>query len=110
MDNSLYLGPVPDNHEEKTIREKMAEMQRKRNMSSDAIDKAAKEFEQVFVSQMLGHMMKPTELPKPFSGGHAEKMYHSLLVDEYGKAIVDAGGMGIADHIKRQLMQLQEVQ
>lgn len=74
-----------------------------------AVRKAAEEFESVFLSQMLSHMLKPMQLPKPFSGGHAEEMFHSLLVDAYAKEITRAGGIGVAEQISRELLSLQEI-
>lgn len=73
------------------------------------IEEAAKEFESVFISQMLSHMFSGVEVDPLFGGGHAEEMYRSLLVDEYGKVISQAGGIGLADHVKQELLSLQEV-
>ena len=35
-------------------------------------------------------------------------MWRSLEVDEFGKAFAKAGGVGIADMVVRQMIQLQE--
>ena len=43
-----------------------------------------------------------------FGGGPAEDIYRSLLVEEYGKAISRAGGIGIADQVQREILALQE--
>jgi Rod binding domain-containing protein len=34
--------------------------------------------------------------------------WRSLLTDEYAKTIAKAGGIGLADHVQRQLIALQE--
>jgi Rod binding domain-containing protein len=44
-----------------------------------------------------------------FGGGKGEEMYRSLLVEEYGKTIAKAGGVGIADQVKAEMLKLQEV-
>lgn len=72
--------------------------------------KAAKEFEAVFVTQMLQHMFTDIETDGLFGGGHAEQMYRSMLLDEYGKMIANRGnGIGIADAVARSLLSHQEV-
>jgi len=80
-----------------------------KGMNEAEIDKAAMEFESMFLSQMLNHMMKPINLPEPYGGGHAEEMFHSLLVDEYAKMMAESGGIGIASDVKRELLSLQEM-
>ena len=70
----------------------------------------AEDFESVFLSQMLEHMFAGIETDEMFGGGHAEDVYRSLLIDEYGKLIAKAGGIGIADHVKREMLTLQEVE
>lgn len=88
--------------------QRLRALSRNRPKSMEEIDKAAKEFESVYLAEMLRPMVKEIKLPKPYGGGHAEEMYQSLMVDEYAKAIAKAGGIGVADHIKHQLIQLQE--
>lgn len=76
----------------------------------EKIDETAKEFESVFLSQMLQHMFAGLEeADEWFGGGEGEEMFKSLLIDEYGKKMSQAGGIGIADHIKREMLELQEV-
>lgn len=69
---------------------------------------AAQEFEAVFIGQMVGAMFEGVKTDGPFGGGHAESMFRSLLTDEYSKAIVDRGGIGIADSVKAELLRMQE--
>ena len=72
------------------------------------IREAANEFEAVFISQMLSHMFEGVGDDNEFDGGHAEEIYESMLVDEYGKIMVKAGGIGVADHVVKQLVGQQE--
>lgn len=76
----------------------------------DKVREAAQEFEAVFLSQMLKPMFENLETAAPFGGGPAEDMYRSLMVDEYGKAISKAGGIGIADQVMVEMLKMQEVQ
>ncbi len=44
-----------------------------------------------------------------FGGGQAEKIFRSMLVDEYGKMTAQSGGIGLTDQIMAQLIQEQHV-
>ena len=70
--------------------------------------KVAKDFEAVFISQMLQPMFQNLEAEKPFGGGHGEDVWRSLQVQEYGKAITEAGGIGIAEKVMREMILMQE--
>ena len=71
--------------------------------------KVAEDFEAVFISQMLKPMFENIKVEEPFGGGQAEEMWRSLQIDEYGKAITKAGGIGISDAIFREILKSQEV-
>ena len=70
----------------------------------------AENFEAFFLGQMLQPMFSSIEPAEPFSGGHAEKIWRSLMVDEVGKSMAKNGGIGIANMIQRDLLKMQEVQ
>ncbi len=69
---------------------------------------AAEAFEAMFVAQMLQPMFKGISSAPPFGGGHAEDMYRSMMIDEMAKATVRNGGIGIADHVMKHMLQQQE--
>lgn len=73
------------------------------------VDAVAKDFESVFISQMLGNMFTGDEANSYFGQGAAGDIYKSFLMNEYGKAISNAGGIGIASTVKQELLKLQEV-
>ena len=77
-------------------------------MQKRKIRETAVEFEAQFLSTMLQPMFEGIQAEEPFSGGHAEKMWQGMLVTEYGKAIANAGGIGLADEIQKQLLRAQE--
>jgi Rod binding domain-containing protein len=77
--------------------------------SSEKVDKVAQEFEAQFIAQMLQNMFSTIKTDGEFGGGEAEDTYRSMLVDEYGKLMARTGGIGVADHIKRELLRFQEV-
>jgi peptidoglycan hydrolase FlgJ len=66
------------------------------------------EFEQMFLAQMLTPIFDALPTDGMFGGGQGERMFRSFQIDEYAKAIVRTGGIGIADSVARHLMTLQE--
>ncbi len=77
--------------------------------SVDQLRKVAEDFEAVFIGQMLQPLFQNLGAEEPFSSGESEKMWRSMQVDEYGKAIVKAGGIGITDAVLKEMLKLQEV-
>jgi Rod binding domain-containing protein len=71
-------------------------------------DWAAKEYESVFISQFLGSMFSGIKTDGITGGGQGEEMFRSLMVNEYGKAIQQRGGFGLAAQMKAQLLKHQE--
>ena len=72
--------------------------------------KASEEFEALFISEMLAPVFEGLKTEGLFGGGSAEKIYKSLMVQEYGKAIARSGGVGIADTVQREFLRMQEQQ
>ncbi|WP_419902493.1 rod-binding protein [Kiloniella sp.] len=70
---------------------------------------AAKEFEAVFISQMLSPMFESLPTDGPMGGGQGERMFRSLMVQEYGKTLSESGGIGISNAVYREIIKLQEV-
>lgn len=70
---------------------------------------AAEAFEAVFISQMLAPMFAGLGSDETFGGGHAEKIFRSIQIEEIGKAIAKSGGVGIADSVYREILKAQEV-
>lgn len=77
-------------------------------MQKKKIRDTAIEFEAQFLSQMLQPMFEGIEVEEPFSGGSSEKLWQSMLVNEYGKSIAKSGGIGLADEVQKQLLRIQE--
>ena len=72
------------------------------------IQKAAQDFEAVFLSQMLAPMFNTVPTDNMFSGGQAEETWRSVLLDEYGKMMAKNGGIGLSDAIAAEMLRLQE--
>jgi peptidoglycan hydrolase FlgJ len=74
-----------------------------------AADKAAKEFEAVFIGQMVSTMFEGVKSDGPFGGGYGETVFRSLMIEQYSKTIAEQGGFGLADQVKREILRLQEM-
>ena len=73
--------------------------------------KAGRQFEAMYMSQMLKHMFEGIKTDGVFGGGSGEEMFRSLLIDEYGKMVANKGnGIGIGAAVQKTLLSHQEVQ
>ncbi len=66
------------------------------------------EFETLLLAQMLGPVFDQIKADSLFGGGHGEDMYRSLLVDQYAKRMVQAGGIGVAASVQETILKMQE--
>lgn len=73
-------------------------------------EKVAREFEAVFLGQMLNHMFSGIETNGLTGGGEGEKMFRSMQIEEYAKGLSKNGGIGIAAAVKREMLRMQETQ
>lgn len=76
--------------------------------SAAKIKESAQDFEAFFVSHSFEDMFAGLETDPVFGGGEGETMFRSFLMQEYGKSVAKAGGIGISDMVQRELLQLQE--
>ncbi len=72
------------------------------------IDESAKDFEAMFISEMIKPMFEGLKTDGPFGGGKGEEIFRGLLVQEYGKILSHSGGIGMSPQIREQMIQLQE--
>jgi Rod binding domain-containing protein len=73
------------------------------------IQKTAKDFETMFLENMLSHVF-PQEVGEGPVGenGMGGQVYRGMLVNEYARNLSKSGGVGIADQVYRQMLQMQE--
>lgn len=76
--------------------------------SEKQIDAAAKDFEAMFMTQMLQPMFEGIKANKMFGGGKGEEIFKGFMLEEYGKMIAESGQIGIADAIKAEMIRMQE--
>lgn len=72
--------------------------------------KAAEEFEAFFLAQFIDRMFADLPTDGTFGGGQGEKIFRSLLTQEYGKVMARNGGVGIADSVYREILKSQEIE
>lgn len=76
--------------------------------SAGAAHKAAQDFESFFLSQTFETMFQGVGDDDLFGGGEGEKIYRSLLLQQYSKVAAKSGGVGIADAVQREILRSQE--
>lgn len=70
---------------------------------------AAQQFESVFLTNMFEEMFAGIqETDGPLGMGPAQGAWRSMLTEEYANSIAKAGGIGVAEHVQRELIALQE--
>jgi Rod binding domain-containing protein len=79
-----------------------------RSADPAAIRKTATKFEAFFIGQMLEQMFKGVPVDGFFGGGQSEGIWRSMLLQQYGRAIAERGGFGVADMVSREMLKLQE--
>lgn len=72
------------------------------------IEQAAKEFEAVFLSEMMKPMFEGVKPNSMFGGGKGEEIFSGMMRQEYGKMMSDRGGIGIAEQVKAEMIRMQE--
>ncbi len=79
---------------------------------SDKLAKAKKngeDFEQVFLNTMMQSMFKDVG-DGPLGGKTpGADTWRSMLVEEMSKSVAKAGGIGLADHVTRELLAQQQI-
>ncbi len=76
--------------------------------SKEEAKETAQDFEAFFMTKMMESMFEGISTDGMFGGGNAEKVYRSLLLNEYGKAMAKTGSIGVSDDIMSAILQMQE--
>lgn len=76
----------------------------------EKVKEAAQQFEAVFLGEMFSHMFEGTEVDPMFGGGQGEKMFRSMLIQEYGKEMAKGPGIGISTQLQQMMLKMQEAQ
>jgi Rod binding domain-containing protein len=68
---------------------------------------SAQKFEASFLSIMMQQMFEGVEVGAPFGGGPGEAMFKSFMTEAMAKQMSNAGGIGLADTVSREMLKLQ---
>ncbi|MEJ0023016.1 MAG: rod-binding protein [Alphaproteobacteria bacterium] len=71
------------------------------------VKKSAKDFESMLIGQLMAPMFEALKTDGMFGGGSGEEMFRPMLLEQYAKGITQAGGIGLADGIAREMMRMQ---
>lgn len=72
-------------------------------------DKAAREFEAVFLGQVFTQMLETVEVGE-LGGGHAEEQWRSMLAGAMADDISKQGGLGIAKDVADDIRAMIEAE
>lgn len=86
-----------------------AALKTKTTQNLKQIEEAAKEFESVFMAEMLKPMFEGIKVDSKFGGGKGEEIFRGFMIQEYGKLMAERGGIGIADAVKTEMIRMQEI-
>lgn len=79
------------------------------NANMTKAEQSAEDFEAFFLTRMMETMFEGVSTDGMFGGGHAEKIYRSMLLDEYGKEMAKVGAIGVKDWVMNSILQMQEM-
>jgi Rod binding domain-containing protein len=69
----------------------------------------AEDFESVFLSTMFQSMFTAIDGDGPMGSTTGVAPWRSFLTQEYAKSFTQKGGIGLADHVYRELLAKQDV-
>jgi Rod binding domain-containing protein len=70
-------------------------------------DEVSKDFEAMFVTEMMKPMFEQIKPDERFGGGKGEEIFSGMMLQEYGKMMAETGQLGIADSVKQELIRMQ---
>ncbi len=73
-----------------------------KTVEDEQLMKAARQFEALFIQQMLQGMRETVPESELIDGGMAEEIYEGMLDEAYAEKMAQSGGMGLADKIYEQ--------
>ena len=86
-----------------------AKLQADKAFNIDEAKKAAEDFEAFFITSTLESMFAGVKTDGLMGGGMAEKIYRSMMFNEYGKLMAKNGGIGVSDQVMASILAMQEI-
>ena len=75
----------------------------KKEQNVNKIEETAENFESFFISKMMESMFEGVKTDGMFGGGNSEKIFRSMLLDEYGKSMAQTGSVGVKDYVMNSI-------
>tara|TARA_R110001592_G_scaffold27763_13_gene102750 strand:+ start:37085 stop:37501 length:417 start_codon:yes stop_codon:yes gene_type:complete len=75
-----------------------------------SMEDVARDFEAVFIGEMIKPMFEGLETDPIFGGGKGEEIFKGMMLQEYGKNIADKDMTGIQTQVMHKLIQMQAEQ
>lgn len=72
------------------------------------LEEKAKDFESVFMAQMIKPMWEGVETDPVFGGGTGEDVMRDMMIQEYGKAMAKADNYGLSKSVMDVMIRIQE--
>ncbi len=85
-----------------------ADLAKTASAPKDPLMEKAKEFEAVFLNEMLQNMFTGLEDGGTYGSAEGSDAWKSMLINEYANNLSQSGGIGIAASVHSQLLELQE--
>ncbi len=79
-----------------------------KDKNDEKITQAAKDFEAMFITEMMKPMFEDIKPDPFFGGGKGEEIFQGFMLEEYGKLMAETGQIGIADAVKAEMLKMQE--
>ena len=100
----LSLGQFQNlqNHVQQGKNRLTAEQQQR---NEERLKEACKDFQAIFVKQMLDSMRKTVNEQGLLDGGRAEEIFEDMLYEKYAQKISDTAGLGLDEMMYTQLSQ-----
>ena len=82
--------------------------QGKKKIDEGKLKKACRDFEAIFIQQMLKAMRQTVQESDLFGKGSEKETFQSLFDEEWSKSLAQQGGIGIGKMLYRQVLSPEE--
>ena len=99
----MNIERLRTNHAD-SIRRSARQLEQKSELlrDEDKLKEACRQFEAIFLKQMLNSMRKTVTKNGLMDGGFSEEIFEDMLYDEYAEKMTKTAGFGIADMLYKQ--------
>lgn len=74
----------------------------------ERLRRQAEELEGMFLHTLVKQMFSGIETEGTFGGGFGEETWRSMQAEQLAQSMAEAGGIGLADHLLRDLIAVQQ--